>query len=311
MRHLRWIVPAVIGVVLFVVPLAVAVRLNSGPEMSSDESLLFLGMGIVWFVGPLVCLIVTIVQAVTVQAETRRRRAWQQEQQTLGQTPEGIAHWRRVAADLRAQLLAGQAPPSVAVWPVTLRPGENACYDVILRYARFYGTDVSYQHGSTFAFGRPGFVAAAVAATAIGNHRRRAAAQRMAAAQWRETQLTRVVVTDQRVVCDLGGRWLTFDYTAMSAVWPDVSGDAFVAAFHATEPLLLDGPASDVVSVLALAALHGPQGLREHPGLRELDVVGSAPELDPGPEAAGGRGGGRPAGPRDGQGGTHPSIFDA
>ncbi|WP_114560147.1 hypothetical protein [Desertihabitans aurantiacus] len=311
MRHLRWIVPAVIGVASFVVPGAVVLRLSSRPELSAIDGLLFLAMATLLLVGPLVCLIITIVQASKLQGEARLRRAWQQEQQTLEQTPEGVAHWHRVAADLRAQPLAGQAPPSVAVWPVTLRPGENACYDLTLRYARFYGTDVSYQHGSTFAFGRPGFVAAAVAATAIGNHRRRAAAQRMATAQWRETQLTRVVVTDQRVVCDLGGRWLTFDYATMSAVWPDVSGNAFVAAFHTTEPLLLGGPASNVVSVLALAALHGPQGLREHPVLRELDAAGSAPELDPGPEAAGGRG--RPVDRGDGQGqrGTHSSIFDA
>lgn len=169
-----------------------------------------------------------------------------------------------------AGLAAGGDLPQLAVFDVVLRPGESARADVPCDYARYYGGNGTYQHVSGVFLGSPGFVAGGLAITALGNAARRNRARQDAVARWREWQHTRVIATDQRLICYAAGRWLTFDYAAVTAFHPDPLAYQIVLEFPDTSPLLLTGPAAPLLAILSAASLHGPRAMHEHPALAAL-----------------------------------------
>ncbi|MFY1618762.1 hypothetical protein [Micromonospora sp. WMMD736] len=125
---------------------------------------------------------------------------------------------------------------------------EPVHLDAQLHYARHYSTTVTYQQTSALAFGSAAFVTGALLANAVGNSSVRSRAERLARPQWREHQLTRVVLTPTRTWCHSSGRWLSFDHAAVMEYHLDAHG--VVLLFADSEPLRLTGPAAWLHAVL-------------------------------------------------------------
>lgn len=174
------------------------------------------------------------------------------------------------AVALAGDLAAGRVPAPLQVWGLVLREGE-ACYlSTRAFYSRWYGGDGSYTHVSGLFFGSPLFAATGYAVTALGNKTRRDAARAEAALRWREHQELDVLVTGQRIVCNVGGRWLSFDIRAASGFYPEPVSWSVTFDFPDTAPLRLSGLTAPQIAVLAAWVLHGKQGPAEHPALAAL-----------------------------------------
>ncbi|MFT7765567.1 hypothetical protein [Clavibacter tessellarius] len=177
------------------------------------------------------------------------------------------------ACRLRAAILRGEAPPAITVWDVVLEPGEVLLYDVQADYERYYGRDVTYTRSGGLFVGSPAFVLGGMAATMIGNASRRNAAEAEAAEQWRELQPVRLVISDRRLLCQVGGRWLAFWYAGMTAVYPEVREWALVCQFPDAEPLRLRGVDAPIAAVITVLGTQGIAAVRDHPSLQALGPV--------------------------------------
>ncbi|WP_349879519.1 hypothetical protein ABIH81_06770 [Micromonospora sp. HUAS YX12] len=153
----------------------------------------------------------------------------------------------RDAARRTLEFLAQGGQPGAVPAPGFLTE-EPVHLDARLHYARHYGTTVAYQQTSAVAFGSPAFVTGALLANAVGNSNARSRAARMASPQWRDHELTRVVLTPTRTWCYSFGRWLSFDHTAVMEYHLDPHG--VVLLFADTEPLRLTGPGAWLHAVL-------------------------------------------------------------
>lgn len=171
---------------------------------------------------------------------------------------------------LAAYLHAGQALPPLVIWGLVLHEGEQAHFDLPVHYARFYGGDGGYQHVSGVFFGNPGFVIAGFAATAVGNAIRRNRARAEAMHCWRGHQLTRVIATNLRLICQVNGTWLSFYFNAATAFYPEPAHYSIVFEFANTSPLRLTGANTPALAVYATWRLHGIEAVARHPALAPL-----------------------------------------
>lgn len=178
---------------------------------------------------------------------------------------------RRHAKEAAWKVIDGQAIATIPPSDVGLRPGEALHSDSNLSYSRFYGMTVDYMRTNNAYYGRPLFVLSSLAGQAIGNSRRRRQAEAMAQAQWREQQVARVLITDQRFLIRTAERWLTFDYGAMLTIAVSPDNWNVVVEFEGTEPLMLGGMMAPFAAVAA-AAFRGPETLRATPGMEKLLV---------------------------------------
>lgn len=179
-------------------------------------------------------------------------------------------HWQ-AARSLAHDLVEGELADTGQVWGVVLEPGERFLSDVQADYARYYSTGVSYTHRSGFFFGPVPFVLLAAGINAASNAAARSAAQRAAQTQWREFQQVRVIVTDRRLLCQRAdGQWLSFYYSAATALYPEPAVWSLVMDFPETSPLRLGGWGAPVAAVAAVWSVYGADGLRDHPGLAPL-----------------------------------------
>ncbi|SHM43094.1 hypothetical protein [Cryptosporangium aurantiacum] len=153
--------------------------------------------------------------------------------------------------------------------PLRLRPDENHYATAVLGYARFYGTTVEYQQSSSLWFGSPAFVLGGLAVEAITNQQARNRAAAMAAVQWRDHALVRTALTDQRILCDHGGEWLSFWHEGAQELVVDLTRWAFVLRFEVGAALMLHGPAAPWFAVAVSWLVYGPRGL-EMPGFAPL-----------------------------------------
>ena len=185
-------------------------------------------------------------------AETVQRQAWSHAEHLLG------------------DLLRRQTPATIRVWDLIPNQGEVFFSDASATYARYYGRDVSYSRSSTFAFGHPAFVLAALGASAIGNASRRSRAESIAREQWREHQSVRLVVSNQRLICQVGGQWLSFYYSAITAMYPEVEQWTLICQFDSAPPIMLHGEYIPAASVITTLMTHGLEALEEHPSLQRL-----------------------------------------
>ena len=277
-RHLSWLIPLLLIPVLLYGSLysASAIQDTPGANENLGASVAVLALFAVGLVGPIAAAIVTIVAGVRTFRRWRRstghfsssERAVRAVRHQQEQSSE--AAWAQAQA-LRATLINREIPPAIRVWEVVPNVGEVMFFDVSADYARYYGRDVSYSQTSGFFFGHPAFVIAGLAATGIGNANRRNAAVTAAQATWRERQPARVIVTNQRLVCHAGGHWLSFPYSSMTAVYPEVDRWTLICEFGDTaEPLLLAGPHSALISVMTVLLTHGADAVAEHPSLQRL-----------------------------------------
>ncbi|GAA2183490.1 hypothetical protein [Micromonospora lupini] len=161
--------------------------------------------------------------------------------------------------------LGGRPGPILAPGFLTEEP---VYLDARLNYARHYGSMVTYSHTSAMAFGSAGFVAGALLANAIGNSSAKSRAERLARPQWREQQLTRVVLTPTRTWCYASGQWLSFDHAAVMEYHLD--HQSVVLIFANSEPLRLSGPAAWAHAVLFAYFRLGAQSLATAPFLMPI-----------------------------------------
>lgn len=203
------------------------------------------------------------------------QRSWRR---SLGKYTDGerrafdamVAHHRSVnlvRASTRS-LLAGKTLRGFTPASPFLEPGETAFIDAQCEYARFYGQNVTVNTGSSFAFGSPAFVAGAMVTRAITNAAIVSSAKKQAAAQWRDTQLARTIVTDRRVMVHVQGmHWLSFYYSAVVDLVPVFEQDVALFQFANAEPLRLVGFPASLAAVLTVLHQQGLPGLRSHPAI--------------------------------------------
>lgn len=273
-RHARWVVPLVAAPAVFLACVLALDALNRHELYHGAWAFLVLLVVAVAFLGPVALLAVAIAKGARTFREHRRSRGRfsATERAEIGRRDAAAHAWAN-AQGLHRQLLAREVPPTLRVWDVVPYAGEEFFCDVPAGYARYYGTTVSYTQTSGFYYGRPSFVLTGLAVTAIANAAERSAAQAQAREQWRERCVSRLVVSNHRLLVQVHGRWLSFDYSAMTAVLPEPDGWALVCQFSSTEPLLLTGDHAPFAAVMTLYRTHGEQALRDHPGLEPLRPV--------------------------------------
>jgi hypothetical protein len=272
-KHWRWGLPLLCAPVVYVLAmLALSVVPVDGGEVG--PALVGLLLLVVAVGAPCVLLAVSATLGARVYREHRRSRGrfTRTESELIARRQQGERAWHD-AQRLRRTLLGGDAPPTLTVWDVIPHTGESFLCDVGAGYARYYGTVESYTRTSGVYAGRPAFVLAGLAATAIGNVAERSAAQSRARAQWREHVTCRLVVTDQRLLCHVRGRWLSFHYSGITALYPDVANRSLVCQFADTEPLLLWGDHAPFAAVMTVMKTHGREALSTHPGLGALSAA--------------------------------------
>ncbi|WP_156759171.1 hypothetical protein [Microbacterium karelineae] len=283
MRPLRWLIPLLLVPVTFYGCGALSAWLSRTYEHDGSAAggwmvAVFIVVYLAMFVLPLTALIVCIVQAVKVHRRWRRSRGrfTKSEQGQIESHRSDATAWNH-AAHLRRALIAREVPATIGrPWEIVPYPDEEFFLDAPAQYSRYYGQDVAYDQTSAFVFGHPAFVVGALAVTAISNGAARNAARRQAAEQWREHQAVRVIVTNRRLICVVGGRPLTFDYTAMVAVYPEVAQRTLVCQFDGAEPLMLHGIHVPPMAVLTTMMTLGPDAVARHPSLTVLDL-----QIDP------------------------------
>lgn len=177
--------------------------------------------------------------------------------------------WRHAQA-LQHKIEHREIPEPIQIWDVVARANEVFFMDVPADYARYCGRDVGYSQTSAFYYGRPSFVLAGVGATALSNAARRNAAARLSAAQWREQQPCRLVVSNQRLLCQVGGRWLSFHFAGMTAVYPEIENWALVTQYDSTSPMMISGVNVPAAALFTVLATHGAEAATAHPSLQKL-----------------------------------------
>jgi len=131
--------------------------------------------------------------------------------------------------------------PVITVWGIVPNHGEAFFLDAPAEYARYYGQDVTYWQRGGVYIGRPSFVALGLVADSVSNSAARRNAEALAREQWREWQVSRVFVSNQRIVCSAGGRNLSFYFNATSGLYADLASNTLVVEFESAEPLMLHG----------------------------------------------------------------------
>jgi hypothetical protein len=277
-RHLPWLIPALCVPIIYFGSRSAANAIATRPDIRNNLGLDFalLVLVAVVLIGPVVAAIVAIRRGARVWRAWRGANGHYTPAQKKTRAATEIAQvasssgWNAAGA-LRARLIARMVPAPITVWEIVPGPGEVMFFDLGADYSRYYGQDVTYATRGGFFYGHPTFVLAGIAATAIGNASRRSSAQAQAQTQWRDFQPARVIVTNQRLVCWADGRWLTFSYSAMTAVYPEVDHWALVCEFgDVAVPLRLTGVSAPLISVMTILLTHGPDAVAAHPSLQTL-----------------------------------------
>ncbi|SIN89215.1 hypothetical protein [Agromyces cerinus] len=271
-RHLTWIIPVVLLPVIYFACGLVGWALNlwatSDPSIVGWAGLISVVLLLASLTGIVFCIVFAIRNG------HRTYRAWQRSKGRLTKRERAEAArlddaqlaWN-AAVSLVGDLQQERFPEPVQVWGLIPRPGEQFFYDVDAQYQRFYGTTAQWSQRSGFYMGRPGFVVAGLVTDAIANSTAKSAAMRAAAEQWREHQQARILISNQRLAINVNGQWLSFDFAAMTACYPDLDHWAVTFEFPSAEPLRLIGKGSPLVAVWSVLATHGRSGVLEHPSL--------------------------------------------
>ena len=273
-RNRRWVVATALVPLSYVVSVVAGGWLTALGNRSGNVGWSLLGLVLL-----LVALAAPVVLAIiAIRAGYRAFRSWRRgnghftkREAAVRQVEDAYAAGWEHATWLRGALERQELPPEIAVWGVVPRPGERFFLSGPLGYARYYGTDVVYGQTSMVAVGRPAWVAGAMVGNAIGNSVARSRARAAAATQWREQQQVDALVSNQRVVCNVAERgWLSFDFAAVTAIYPAPEEYTVVLEFDGTSPVSFNGPMAPALGALAVMLTHGHDALRTHPALEPL-----------------------------------------
>lgn len=273
-RHLPWIIATLCVPLGFVVPVLTGIAL--APHARGDAAL---PLGAVVVLLGLVALAAPIVAAVfAVRFGWRAWRRWRvghghmtRRERVVAERERDFEEGWQYGLRLNALLRRREPPEQIEIWNVVPFDGESFLLSGQLDYARYYGTDAAYTRSTMVAFGGPLWVAGSLIGSAIGNAAARSRAERFARAAWREYQPLQVIVSNQRIRCNVHGRgWLIFDFSMITAVYPDPQRFSIVLEFQNAEPMLLTGPMVPALSNIVVLMTHGPEALGSHPGLLPL-----------------------------------------
>ncbi|PPG33076.1 hypothetical protein [Pseudoclavibacter sp. RFBB5] len=263
---------------------------DGGPYAEDDVARTLRGLGLALLFWASVLLAVLLLfglgraslrGAAANRRESRHRKGNYTRKERSQLETQRYSHDRLAAAlRFRDELLDERVPQTIDVWDFGAADGEVFFQDAPATYARYYGRDVAYSTSSGFFFGHPAFVVAGLAVTAMGNASARSRAQMEATEQWREWQTARVLVSNQRLVCFAGGRWLSFWYSGVVASYPSMRERTLTLQFGDAEPLMLVGDHVPLAIVMATYSMHGRRGLLGHPDLVAAAAALSAPVRD-------------------------------
>lgn len=186
------------------------------------------------------------------------------------------------ACNLARDLAAGVLPAPRDLWAVVPYPGEVAYLELPVLYSRYctwrrvgpnYRPSRYYWIGQGPGSGALAFTYAADALCEAVQYRRD---RELATPQWRGHEHTRVVLTDQRILVlaslpENRPEWVSMNISGIREFCPDLLLNRLEVRFYdGVWPLRLEGPVAPIVAAWLGWALYGAEGLRSHPGLREL-----------------------------------------
>ncbi len=158
--------------------------------------------------------------------------------------------WWHYSRGCAAALRAGGPPTPVNVYGPVLEPGEQALLSTKISYSRYCGTNASYSPLPLIVAGRPAVMFGALAMQGVVNHRRKVAAERKAAEQWRFQQTCTVIATTDRLICSTAPHGqVSFWFGACTEFYPDLQQWTLTLGFDSTYPVRLIGPAAPALSL--------------------------------------------------------------
>ena len=158
--------------------------------------------------------------------------------------------WWHYSRGCAAALRAGRPPTPVNVYGPVLEPGEQALLSTEISYSRYCGTNASYSPLPLIVAGRPAVMFGALAVQGVVNHRRKVAAERKAAEQWRFHQTCTVIATTDRLICSTAPHGqVSFWFGACTEFYPDLQQWTLTLGFDSTYPVRLVGPAAPALSL--------------------------------------------------------------
>lgn len=132
----------------------------------------------------------------------------------------------------------------------SLTTGESVHAELQATGWRYYAVDsVAYERRILLA-GGPFLMALTAIVSAVGNHRRRAAAERVAAAQWRPLGPLRIVVTSDRLLVWHQGAWWSVWLAAVTNVCFERAHESLDLYFEGDVPYRLVGPQVPALALL-------------------------------------------------------------
>ncbi len=163
------------------------------------------------------------------------------------------------AESLAAGIAASAHLPTLES-PLLLDPGEVLHASVEAHGWRHHALDVIVEERRFLAMGGPIVFGLTVAASAIGNRRVRATAERLAAPQWRPLGSLPILATNERLLVFFEGQWAPVWYSAIRQMIPDMANGRLQLIFEDDPPYALCGewvPYLTVVLTTVLADRHG------------------------------------------------------
>lgn len=166
--------------------------------------------------------------------------------------------WWQYSRSCAAALRAGHPPTPVSVFGPVLEPGEHALLTTDASYSRYHGSNASYSSLPLMVAGRPAVMLGALAIQGVVNHRRKAAAQRQAAPQWRWHQTSSVIVTTDRLLCTTQPHGLiSFWFGDCTEFHPDLQQWTLTMNFGSVAPVRLSGVTTPALSLLCGVGVFG------------------------------------------------------
>lgn len=161
---------------------------------------------------------------------------------------------RRCAAALRS----GHPPAPVSVYGPVLEPGEQALLTTEAGYMRYCKAKGSYSTLPLIVAGKPAVMIGALAVQGVVNHRRKTAAQRHAAPQWRWHQTSSVIVTTDRLLCATQPHGLvSLWFGDCTEYHPDLQQWTLTLNFQTIAAIRLTGVTTPALSLLAGYGIFG------------------------------------------------------
>ena len=153
------------------------------------------------------------------------------------------------ARRLGEALAAGAVLRPRAMDDVPLSEGELGYADVRLDGWRYFALHEPVYERRTVLVGGPYLMAAGALASAIGNRRRRQAAERASEPQWRPLGGLRVIVTAERLLICHDEAWWSVWLSTITRVDCDVRAGVMDLFFDADPPYRLMGPHVELLEV--------------------------------------------------------------